>query len=373
MIFEPADLDTHQLRDIARLAGPCLTFMVPGYRPGSQDGPQQSVLRDLLEEARHALALGSHEADAPGLLRPVEEILAMPELKLGGAGFVIFRSADASRVFRAEQIRKAQVVVSSHARITPFLESAFSPQVFYVLGLSQKKLRLVSYDHGKCEELAIPDGIPKGPSEAFDFDTAQHGLNRASKVGQSHGAAFGTDTEREKLQKHLHEFFKILDRGLAPVVEGHPVLLAGTKSEITEFRKCTTHLNLLRPEITGSIEHWRLQELADSARAAAVEHYLSQGSEAMDRYEAVAIGDRKLSDPLEIIEAADAGRVHQLCVRQNATQPGRLPIPFNTAHVGDEDLVNAACVITLAKGGDVSVVPADRMDAKTPLGAALRY
>ena len=355
------------------MTGPCVTFLIPAYRPASQDGSQKDILKGLLDRAEQQLRAGSHAADAPGLLKPVQEMLAQSELERGGPGFVVFRSAEAFLRLKAPEIRQAQVIVASHATVAPLLEAAFAPQEFFVLGLSQKKLRFLSYQYGVCEEAALPEGIPANPAEAMAFDTPQRDLNRSTPAGHAGGAPFGTDTEREKTLKHLHDFFKMLDRDLHAAVEGRPVLLAGVKAELAEFRKTAKHLNLLETEIEGNIDRWGLPRIGEEAHKAAGLHFLEQGEAAFENFQAISIGDRKLTGPEAILEAAEKGRIHQLCVRRNTALYGRVPIPLNKAHVGEEDLVNAACAITLAKGGEVFVVETDRMNAKQPLGAALRY
>jgi hypothetical protein len=41
--------------------------------------------------------------------------------------------------------------------------------------------------------------------------------------------------------------------------------------------------------------------------------------------------------------------------------------------LGDEDLVNAAAVKTLAQGGEVFILPEGAMPSDTPVAAILRY
>ena len=66
---------------------------------------------------------------------------------------------------------------------------------------------------------------------------------------------------------------------------------------------------------------------------------------------------RTLSEVSAIVRTAEQGRVHRLCVRSDL-EPG-------------DDLINDAVVETLRAGGDVFVLPREKMSA--PLAAILRY
>lgn len=70
--------------------------------------------------------------------------------------------------------------------------------------------------------------------------------------------------------------------------------------------------------------------------------------------------NRTLADVSAILEAAEQGRVHQLCVRDDVASKTK-----------DEDLANTAAVETLVAGGDAFVLPGDKMPE--PIVAILRY
>lgn len=58
-----------------------------------------------------------------------------------------------------------------------------------------------------------------------------------------------------------------------------------------------------------------------------------------------------------------AGRVHQLCVRTGTEFASR----------GGEDQINAAVVETLRNGGEVFMLPQDKIPVAHPVAAILRY
>jgi hypothetical protein len=64
-----------------------------------------------------------------------------------------------------------------------------------------------------------------------------------------------------------------------------------------------------------------------------------------------------------VVRAAGEGRVHRLCVR----------IGTEVAGPEGEELINAAVAGTLSAGGEVFMLPQDKMPAALSLAAILRY
>jgi hypothetical protein len=82
---------------------------------------------------------------------------------------------------------------------------------------------------------------------------------------------------------------------------------------------------------------------------------------------------RTADDVRQVLGAAAQGRVHRLCVREQTKVIGPMEPELDSAHLGREDLINAAAVETLRTGGEVLVLPQDRMPVTHPLAAILRY
>lgn len=73
-----------------------------------------------------------------------------------------------------------------------------------------------------------------------------------------------------------------------------------------------------------------------------------------------------------VLRAAAAGRVQHLCARMQTAVMGAMEPSLDRLRAEQEDLVNAAIVETLRTGGDVYMVPQDRLPASEPLAAILR-
>ncbi|MBZ5632791.1 MAG: hypothetical protein LAO55_06620 [Acidobacteriia bacterium] len=364
-------LDSHAMKFLAGCRGPCITIVVPSHHPGAQEGSRKALVHGLVRTAGEQMARGKLAGRASELLAPLEEIAQESGAEAGGAGFAIFRSPEyTARYYLPDKPGKTpaeKMVIADHFYLTPFVSDAFAPHEFFVLGLSIKHLRLFRYLNGKCQELPLPAAVPASLDAAGGFDKPDHQLENRSASGPStgamHGVHVGTLSDREAFPEYLHHFFEIVDRGLKATVDGKPLLLMGVHEEVAAYRRAAKHPHILTPDCLGNTEFLTASNIAVSAADACGKHYQLLAERVLAEYLEMPDRGRTLADVPAVLRAAGEGRVHRLCVRTGAEIAGP----------GGEDQINAAVVETLRNGGEVFMLPQDKMTAAQPLAAILRY
>ena len=153
-----------------------------------------------------------------------------------------------------------------------------------------------------------------------------------------------------------------MDRGLKATLDGKPLLLMGVHQEVVAYRRTAKHAHILMPDVLGNIDFLTTQEVAAHAADACRAHYQLLAERVFAEYLEMPDRVRTLAHVPAVLRAASEGRVHRLCVRAGAELAGP-----------GEDLVNAAIAETLRAGGEVFVVPQEKMQAAHPLAAILRY
>jgi hypothetical protein len=366
-------LDPAAIRELATQKGPCVTMFIPDCHPGAQAGSRTALVRDMIHCAEAQL-----KAHAANVLSPLATIADSEEIAAGGPGFAIFRSPHHLEIFQLPGTTAESIVVASHFTLLALLERVYSPQQFYILGLSRKHLRLLRYNFGVCEEVPMPPQVPESVEAAGAFDAPDHDLENRSTAGVSTGSMkavhFGTLTDREAAGEYLYHFLGMVAQGLKDTLNGAPLLLAGVHEEAAAYRRASRYPNILEAELRGNIDFLSLEEIARSAAEAARAHYLTASQKVLA--ELREMPDRSctlVGNPHRVLRAAAAGRVHRLCVREATTIYGPMEKDLNTAHIATEDLLNAAVVETIRHGGEVFVLPPDRMPALNPVSAILRY
>lgn len=373
------DLDAAALKELAAQKGPCLTMFVPDRHPGAQSGSRTALLRDMIHRAELMLQanpkLSSHAAD---LLAPLVVFAETGEVEAGGPGFALFRSPHHLQIFSLPGTAADSLVFASHFALLPLVDRVYTPQGFYVLGLSRKHLRLLRYHLGVCVEVALPPQVPESVEAAGAFDAPDHDLENRSSAGVGRGSMkavhFGTLSDREAAGEYLYHFFGMVAQGLKDTLNGVPLLLAGVHEEVAAYRRASKYPHLLETEIPGNIEFLPPEDIAKAAAGAAREHYRKAGLNVLAALREMPDRNRTLiGDPHRVLRAAAAGRVHQLCVREMTGIHGAMEPELDTVHLASEDLLNAAVVETLRHGGEVFALTPDQMAASNPVAAILRF
>ena len=364
-------LDGPALKFLAGCQGPCITIVVPAHHPGAQEGSRKALVHGLVRAAAEQMKGGKLAGKAAELLAPLEEIAQESGVEAGGAGFAIFRSPEyTARYYLPATPEKSPVeklVIGDHFCLTPFVADALALHEFFVLGLSMKQLRFFRYVNGECHELPLPAGVPASLDAAGGFDQPDHRLETRSAGGSSNGTMrgvrVGTLSDREKFPEYLHHFFEIVDRELKPTLDGKPLLLMGVHEEVVAYRRTAKHAHILSADCLGSIDFLTLPDIAARATKACRAHHQLIAERVLADYQEMSDRSRTLADVPAVALAAGEGRVHRLCVRAGTEVAGPL----------GEDLVNAAVVETLRAGGEVFMLPNNKMPPALPLAAILRY
>ena len=340
--------DATTLRRLAQAKGVCLSFFLPDQRPGTSTGNHQATLRHLVREA---IVTVSSES-----LEPLEALVDDHKLAAGGHGLAIFCSPEVVECLRVPGIEKAGFAVANQFELAPLLLAASAPREQFILGISKKVMRLCHWKDGVATEVPLPKEAPTGLDEAKQGGVEALGNHSTAGVSSStmSRAQFGSENrlDREGAGHHLTHFFRMVDIGLAPLLNGVPLLLGGVEDEILAYRRAAHYRAISTQEIRGSMEHMTLSEIAARAHAAVVEDFFAEGGKVL----AACRANKALTNPQAILTAADAGRVHQLIVPEGRSK----------------EMVNAAVAATLRMGGEVLVVHTNEMPDE-PMVAALRY
>ncbi len=367
----PRYLTIDDLKGLARYTGPCVTIQIPGYRPGSGGPTRLAHLRQLTHTAAAALRKISRPDEAAEVAEALERLTQTLPLETGGPGVTLFCAPHFDAAYLTPTVSKEEVMIGSHFHLVPQLSAALAPQEFFVLGISQNLLRLFRYRHGQCEELPLPAGVPANLADAGAFDKPDHTQESRSPVGPSSGAMrnmrFGTSSDHDSQAEYLRHFFEQVDRGLKQTLHGAPLFLAGVQEEVSLYRKAAKYAHILGVECHGNIDHASPDDVARHAAAAVIREYRATTEKALTALP--GISQKLTGDPEEILKAAQAGRVRQLFVAEDAH--------ITRAHVdgiyAGEDMLNAAIVEGLRTGAEIFAVPGNEIPGVGPIAAVVRF
>jgi hypothetical protein len=379
----PESLELDKIHEMIRSSGPCITLLVPPYRPGEQSKPIAGMVRTNLQVAQHQL----EERNVPGniirdLLEPLELLARDPDFLEGSHwSRVIFRGGDVLRQFTLTEAVKPALFVAGCFEIRPILAELDLPAEFYVLKISKKNVNL-HRSAGLHEERLKLAGIPEALEEFLEFEPPDHDLEDRSAAGASTGSMpgvrFGTGSGRETQSAYLADFYKAVDRGVRELLglRDAPLVLAGVDEDTALYRAHNRYANLLARSVSGSqagslLENGTLQKAYEIVRADRAERAVNA---LLDSRERVAPA-RFTTGLSAILRAAVEGRVARLYIDQAARMFGLFEGTRRSGrwNWGEEDLLNVAAVETLLQGGSAYSLPTGRIPDGAPIAAILRY
>lgn len=366
------------LREILASPGPCVTILLPAYRPGEAAGTPAAFLSSLLQEAEQKVGSFMTTGSVARLLDPLKAAAQDPELAAGAHwGRAIFRSPTVFEQFQLTQPGKAGLTVSGSFLIRPLMEELARPELFYVLNLSKTKVGLLRCAGVTAEPAKLPHGVPETLAEALELEPPDHDLENRSSIGRSTGnmtrVRFGTGSEREAAHAHLADYYKLIDRGIKELAgeQEIPLILAGVAEETALYREVSGYRGLVEGDISkpgaGQPHDEVLKKAYAILRADAAERRAAALLVAKERAAA-----HFSTDPDFLLHAAFQGRVGRLYLNRDAE---KLDVCERRTHHswGREDLLNLAAIQTLLHSGEAWELEAAKMPDRAPIAGILRY
>jgi release factor family 3 len=360
---EPAQaLNWSELKELCASAGPCITIMLGAHHPGAHTLSYAVRLRNAIRAAGQELPKFTSPGQMDELLAPLHDLADDPAMSAGGGGMVIFCAPGVFSRFQPPAAVTDAVVVGQHFYIVPLVGMLGGEREFFILGVGQKGLRLLHYLDGRCEAVLLPASVPRNVEEAGAFDQPDHTLENRSTAGKSAGSLqsvpFGTGSERETAGEHLHHFFRLVDKGLAEVLKGRPLLLAGVEYEVSVYRRASRYPHVLDGDLPGDLRRLPVEEIQRLAGQYAGSRATEEAEEALREFREKP--ERVVNDVATVVRAAGQGQIAKLILAE-------------CANASSGDVLNTAAVLTIRNGGRVFLLPAERIDGSGLAAAIFRY
>jgi hypothetical protein len=372
---------------------PAISIYLPMVRRGPEVRGNAVMLKNALAEVGDALkAEGWRTPDVEDLLAAPRRLLQdTPYWQHQREGLALFFAPGVLLDYRLPLAFEAQTVINNRFYVKPLLPFFSEDGHYYILAVSQGKVRLLQATRHTVEELPLGETVPASLAEALEYDDPEDHLNVHSV---SAGAA-GRESGRPEVSHHGHgglddatdyrlrRFLRKVSTGLqqrlagerAPLVFAgvdylHPIFADGHDSE---------ELALLPEGLHGNPDQLNAAELQEQTWEIVAPVFRRQREEAINRYENVAQTEQASDDLEQLVLGAVQGRVDTLFVATDRQQWGRYDagehrvFQHDEQETGDDDLLDLAAVHTLANGGAVYAVAQEAVPGQALAAAIFRY
>ena len=368
-----------EIEELARArTEPAVSIYLPTHRGGAEIRQDPIRLKNLLAAASERVG-EEHEP----VLEPGRRLLTDTEFwRHQGDSLALFLAPDRSRWYRLPEPVAERVAVGDRFHLSPLLPLVGEGGRFYVLALSQGRVRVLEASRRSYREMDLED-VPASLEDAVGYDYEQRSLQFRSEAPAGGGtvrrAAFHGQGRPKDTSQELQRFVEKVDGGLRKMLPepDAPVVVVAVDDVFGEFRKVSQLKGLLQQHVAGNPDETADDTLHERALELMAPR-LDQGrSDAAAKFaERIGTG-RATADVREAVRAAWDGRVESLLVAEDARRWGRFDPETHSVELGDEgddDLVDLAAVQTFLRDGTVYRVPAEEMpDSSQELAAVFRY
>jgi hypothetical protein len=391
-------LSRDDLRPLLQTSGgPCVSIYLPTFRSGSETQQNPIRYKNLLRAAQERLeGWGLRPPEAEELLEPARRLVDdYPFWQHQSEGLAVYRSPDLFEAFRLPVSFHELAVVENRFHLKPLFPLLSGNGRFYVLALSQNRIRLISASRYEAEELELP-GVPTSFREAMgelvrrytQFQPATSSntimLGRGARVATQSPVFHGHGSSEEDLKAEFRTYFQRVDDALSdlPVDRDLPVVLAGVEYLLPMYREASDFRNILDEGLAGNADAARPDELKEQAWEIVEPVFLEERRRAAERYGDFLGTGRASHHYEEVLPAAHDGRVETLFVARGVRLWGQYDPEARTVKLQDdqaaqrngaEDLIDLAAVQTILNSGTVFAVDRPEVPDGQAMAAIFRY
>ncbi|WP_024822852.1 hypothetical protein [Aminobacterium mobile] len=366
--------------------GPCLSLYMGNPAIGE---PRQGQIRfkSMLQNGEQRLKeLGMKEQDARAFLNPARELLANSLFWQNlNEGLALFLSPDIFLTFNQPIKFHDVIVTSDHFHIKPLFPLLGREGRFYVLGISQKGIRLIEGTRFSAAREVDVESLPQDIIEALGFDTPErqfqyHAVTPDQPGGKGyimHSQGWGAEVEK----KYILKFFQKIDKGISDLLgEGQaPLVLAGVDFLLPLYKEANTYPCLMDEGINGNPDLLSPQELGEKGWEIVHPFFKKEEQKFAELYIEMKGTGKTSTDVEETAAAAYIGKIDTVFVALGNHIWGSFDEKAVKATIHEEkkvediDLLDFIATHSLLRGGRVYVLPAENIPDKGNVAALFRF
>ena len=332
---------------------PCISLYQPTHRhhPDNQQDPIR--FRNLVTEVETSLRQKYGNREIRPLLEPfraLEEDREFWNHTLDG--LAVFGSPDSFRAYQLQRTVPELAVVADSLHVKPIVRFVQSADRYQVLCLSRQEAKLYEGNRDALDPIDLADGIPRTNAETL-----------------------GDERDSNDVR-----FFRAVDRGVLDHhsrPSGLPLILVAMTENLEHFRRVSNNPLLMSDGVR--FDPWSLSpdRLREEVWHVVQPHYLQRLAGLVENFQEARAKQLASGDLSDIAQAAVANRVGTLLVDADRQEPGTLDPTSGRINFDDlsqprvDDLLDDLAELVLTKGGEVVVVPADRMPTQSGGGGHL--
>lgn len=380
-------LNAHNIQDVLNSNHQmCISLYMPTHRKHPEN--QQDKIRyfGMIKSLEKQLDKKLENQQVAQVLDPLYKLIDDSDFWNSTLdGIAVFANPDFFRVFNAPVTLDELLINSDSFHIKPLLQFMQTADSFQVLALNLKSVRLYLGNQHELHELQLADDFVTSIDEVMDKDSDHKNLIVASYGGVGSDSSpmhHGHGGKKEKLDANIEKFFREVDKSILNYNSGNrklPLILASLPEHHSLFQKVSNNTLLESEAISCNPEALDLDELKQKAWTLLKPKYEAKLSETIEEYTNAKANNQGSDDLQQILEASLDGQVDQLLIEAHKIIFGQINASNRSlilkegSDSGVDDLLDDLAQLVLKMGGQVLVLPKEKMPTTQGLAGIFRY
>lgn len=374
-------LTTDVLRELLNTEeAPCISLYQPTHRANPDKLQDPIRYKNLVREAENSLREKFRGREIRPLLEPFQ---ALADNNLFWThpqdGLAVLASVERFEVFRLQRPTKEFVVVANRFYLKPLLRIVQSADRYQVLCLDQHQVKLFEGNRDALDEMDMED-MPATIKEVLGEQLTES--QRRIAYNAEPAVFRGQGGKKDERDKDRERFFRVIDREVLARFSrpaGLPLILAALPEYHSEFRRISQN-PFLQPEgVEKHFDALNAEQLRTEVWRVVEPKYLARLARLIEDHRTAVARNQGTSDLSDAAQAAAAARIGILLIEADRRIPGRFDSAtgkisqdrLDDPEVGD--MLDDVAETVLRSGGEVVVVPAQRMPTTSGLAAIFRH
>lgn len=366
---------------------PCLSLYIPTHQKHNDNLQDKILFKNLVRKMKESLLQKYSAGEVQKHLEPFEALADDNNIwNHPFNGLAVFSATGLFKVVGVHKSFEELAIVADSFHTKPLWQYLQSLDHFHVLGLTLRDIRLFEGNRHSLTEVELTADTPKTITEALGDELTDKHTTVASyggSGGESSPMHHGHGGRKEETEKDTERFFRVVANTIYEQYtkpSGWPLILAALTEHHSLFQKVNKNPLLLTNGIAINPSSVSPDILANMAWEIMEPEYNLKLDSLVARFEQARANGKGSDDYKEVAVAAVEGRVDTLIVEADRIIPVRIT-NLVTGNTQKKDLINPKVddllddmgELVMKMGGQVMVLPTDKMPSETGLAAIFRY
>jgi hypothetical protein len=366
---------------------PCLSLYMPTHQNHPENLQDIILFKNLVRQMEESLMQKYSSGEVQKHLDPLKTLVDNNDIWYHTLdGLAVFSAEGIFEVIRLNKSVEELAIVADSFHTKPLRQYLQSVDHFHVLGLTLHDIRFFEGNRHSLTEVELTADTPKTITEALgDELTDKHSTiaSYGGVGGESTSMHHGHGGYKEESEKDAERFFRVVANAIYEHFSkpsGWPLILAALPEHHNLFQKVSKNPLLLPKGIAINPSSVSPDQLAKMAWEIMEPEYNLKLDSLVERFEQARANGKGSDDYKEVAVAAVEGRIDTLIVEADRIIAVRVTnlVTGNTqkkdmSNPKVDDLLDDMGELVIKMGGQVMVLPAEKMPSETGLAAIFRY